>query len=424
MLPPPRVLSKDVLVAAGFKSSALLPLGDNVLLQANQSAIPAHKRFSSDCSRAAFAQSIAVLDAGTPQMTTSLQNCNNLQVLTDNATGLAAAASDLDFMGSQFIFRCNDVRRMMHHAHTLSSAAIPQSVPLPLSSPSLLNARLPCPLPPTNNPCSIFPIVNMAPLFSLSLPPLLLLPTLLFRPSHPHRHHFNARHQLIGGSMGMCHMSRHTSHVAHRTSHLTPRTLQIAPHTSHLARYTSHITPHTSHLTRYTSHLTPRTLHITPHTKHKTHHTSHVTPLSMVTPVRNQGSCGCCWAKSAVASMETNAAVAAAKTLSSPRGPVQLSSQFLVDCAEQQEQHGLIPIKGLATTTIIIIVVVINVVSGCFGGWPADGMNFSKTIGTLHLYHQPIAHIKHSLLLCLQCAHIVSAVIRPLHFKYNRTERL
>jgi hypothetical protein len=34
MLPPPRVLSKDALVAAGFMPRALQPLGDNVLLQA------------------------------------------------------------------------------------------------------------------------------------------------------------------------------------------------------------------------------------------------------------------------------------------------------------------------------------------------------------------------------------------------------
>jgi hypothetical protein len=34
MLPPPRVLSKDALVAAGFVPRAPLPMGDNVLLQA------------------------------------------------------------------------------------------------------------------------------------------------------------------------------------------------------------------------------------------------------------------------------------------------------------------------------------------------------------------------------------------------------
>jgi hypothetical protein len=39
MLPPPRVLSKDALVAAGFTPRAPLPLGDNELLQANFPAI-------------------------------------------------------------------------------------------------------------------------------------------------------------------------------------------------------------------------------------------------------------------------------------------------------------------------------------------------------------------------------------------------
>ena len=64
MLPPPPVLSKDVLQASGFNAKGLQPLRDDVLLQATTLSKPFF--FNTDASPTAFAQSRTVLAAGTP----------------------------------------------------------------------------------------------------------------------------------------------------------------------------------------------------------------------------------------------------------------------------------------------------------------------------------------------------------------------
>jgi hypothetical protein len=62
VLPPPPVLSKDVLEASGFNAKGLQPLRDDVLLQAT--TLPKAFFSNADASPAAFAQSRTVLAAG------------------------------------------------------------------------------------------------------------------------------------------------------------------------------------------------------------------------------------------------------------------------------------------------------------------------------------------------------------------------
>ena len=117
MLPAPRVLTRDALLAAGFKDNGQLPLRDEALQQATTPTTP-HKQpattlyfLRKPCLTltppAAFAQNRSVLASGARAAVGAQRNCNNFQAFTDGATGLAAAATGLDFMGSQFMFRCD-----------------------------------------------------------------------------------------------------------------------------------------------------------------------------------------------------------------------------------------------------------------------------------------------------------------------------
>lgn len=69
----------------------------------------------------------------------------------------------------------------------------------------------------------------------------------------------------------------------------------------------------------------------------------------MVTPVKNQGSCGSCWAFSAIGSMES--------LYKSKSQTVNLSEQQLVDCSRPQGNQG------------------------CNGGWPSSALNYIKANG-------------------------------------------
>jgi hypothetical protein len=94
--------------------------------------------------------------------------------------------------------------------------------------------------------------------------------------------------------------------------------------------------------------------------------------------------------------METNAAVAASSTASAIR-PLQLSTQYLIDCAVQQQQRGLIAIKGDCFHHARLHLERQILQSGCFGGWPADAMNFSRTIGdSSRIFCMFTCHFSHS----------------------------
>lgn len=68
------------------------------------------------------------------------------------------------------------------------------------------------------------------------------------------------------------------------------------------------------------------------------------TTKGMVTPVKNQGECGSCWAFSATGAMESHARIQGQH--------VSLSEQQLVDCSSAQGNHG------------------------CNGGWPLNAMKY------------------------------------------------
>lgn len=69
----------------------------------------------------------------------------------------------------------------------------------------------------------------------------------------------------------------------------------------------------------------------------------------MVSGVKNQGSCGSCWAFSATGVMESHALLHGSR--------VSLSEQQLVDCSSSQGNHG------------------------CNGGWPRNALNYVRAGG-------------------------------------------
>lgn len=73
------------------------------------------------------------------------------------------------------------------------------------------------------------------------------------------------------------------------------------------------------------------------------------TNLGKVSPVKNQGQCGSCWAFSATGVMESVALLAGQS--------VNLSEQQLVDCSRPQGNQG------------------------CNGGWPSSALNYVKANG-------------------------------------------
>jgi C1A family cysteine protease len=74
------------------------------------------------------------------------------------------------------------------------------------------------------------------------------------------------------------------------------------------------------------------------------------TTQGKVSSVKNQGSCGSCWAFSATGVLES-------WSLISGKGNVNLSEQQLVDCSRAQGNQG------------------------CNGGWPANGLKYVKASG-------------------------------------------
>lgn len=145
------------------------------------------------------------------------------QAFADPATGLVTAGTGLDFMGSQYTFRC-DVSRLccftihFNDKHVLA-VATPSSGPPPHCSLSPPNAQ---PRPP-----SLFPFPSLLRhtiTFFSKIPPyhlLLPLPHIpLCRRFPPLRLHSHALFLLIGENKGKSHVTLHTSRSSNVTHHV------------------------------------------------------------------------------------------------------------------------------------------------------------------------------------------------------------
>ena len=83
-----------------------------------------------------------------------------------------------------------------------------------------------------------------------------------------------------------------------------------------------------------------------------------------LTPVKNQGACGSCWAFSAIAAVESNYLIKSAKKYSTYK--INLSEQQIVDCVSSPRTDT----SGVAYNS-----------GGCGGGWSTEAFNFIRKYG-------------------------------------------
>ena len=83
-----------------------------------------------------------------------------------------------------------------------------------------------------------------------------------------------------------------------------------------------------------------------------------------LTPVKNQGACGSCWAFSAIAAVESNYLIKTAKKYSTYK--IDLSEQQIVDCVSSPRTDT----SGVAYNS-----------GGCGGGWSTEAFNFVRKYG-------------------------------------------